>query len=404
VKRLIYINNRYRHYDLRKYRVLSEEFHLQVIWIAPFPDSETPPLDLLERIHYSIVSRSETILKPWHLLRSLRLALLVGRAAASADLVLSTTSDSWKSKVVFAAARLRGAAVAFRKEKWIDDRLRLGALSRAYWTLDRRLTEFIERRADGLLVGGSKAREYLRKKGIPRESVLPFSYLHEDLAQYPVDTELRRGLQRGGEPAVTFLYLGRIMPQKGLESLVLAFNQLTDQGYDATLLIVGDAIREDSGRGRISIEYLHRCQGIAEPNPRVWFRGPVAPDKVNSCYLAADVFVHPHVREIEGRQMHEGWGNVISEAACMSKPIITTDRVASAFDLVTDGLNGFVLDSSRLEGELLGALRFFCEHRREIRAFGIESRKRYEAFINEEQSVRSLELVVRSASRNARKG
>jgi glycosyltransferase involved in cell wall biosynthesis len=277
VKRLLYINNRYRRYDLRKYRVLSERFHLRVIWIGPFPDSETPPLDLLERIHYSFVSRRETILKPWHLLRSLRLALLVGRAAASADLVLSTTSDSWKSKVVFVAARLRGAAVAFRKEKWIDDRLRLGALSRAYWTLDRRLTDFIERRADGLLVGGSKAREYLLNKGIPRESVLPFSYLHEDLAQYPVDPELLRGLQRGGKPAVTFLYLGRIMPQKGLASLVLTFDQLIDQGYDANLLIVGDAIREDSGRGRISVDYLDRCQEIAESNPRVWFRGPVAP-------------------------------------------------------------------------------------------------------------------------------
>jgi glycosyltransferase involved in cell wall biosynthesis len=399
VKTILYITNRYRLYDLLKYRVLSQRLDLRVIWINPFPDSERPPDELLQQIHFSVVDPTNaTVLKPWHLLRTLRLALLTSREAASADLVLSTTSDSWKSKVVCVIARLRGARVALRKEKWIDDRVRLGPLARAYWTLDRWLTDWIERRADALLVGGSKAEEHLLKKGIPESSILPFSYLHEDLAEYPVDPKLLRRLRSEEGSAVTFLYLGRIMPQKGLDVLLVAFNRLCSEGCEARLLVVGDAIRTSTGRGGVSVDYLDSCRRIAASNPRVLFHGPVSPGKVNNCYLAADVFVHPHVREVEGREVHEGWGNVVSEAACMSKPIVTTDRVASAFDLVAPGVNGYLLDSGTLADGLLDALRFFCENPRQISTFGRESRKRYESVISPERTLRSLELLMTSNS------
>lgn len=393
MSKLLYIGNRYRRYDKVMYRVLAENFELIVLWISPPPTGERPSQELLKSFRYRILdSRKQSKLQPWHLARTISLAREVVAHGNSVRLVVSSTSDSWKSKVAFAAAWWRGVPIAFRKERWLDVTTPL--LTRAYWNVDQRLTDFIERRARGMLVGGRKAREYLVARGHRDTTILPFSYLHEDLAAKQPNPWVADELRDFGGDSLLVLYLGRIMPQKGLHILIGVVQEMIAEGEDLKLLVVGDPISQKTGRGAPSTGYYDRCRRLAGRDPRILFRGSVPAHRVHDYYRAADVFVHPHVFRVCGRDKFDGWGNVITEAASTSTPIIASDRVGSAFDIVDHGVSGFLLRSNRLEGELRQALVFFCRNRKAVESFGQEARRRYELTVSADQTVASVHRLM----------
>lgn len=402
VKKLLYINNRYRHYDKVKYRALADNFDLTVLWINPFRPDEQPEPELSSAFRHEILDRRRaSLLKPWHVIRAGWLLARVARLARDVDLVLSSTSDSWKSKVAFLGTKAAAKPIAFRKETWFESQSKR-VLARPYWRLDRFLTDFIERRAVGVLVGGRKAREHLLAKGLPDDAILPFSYLHEDLATSPHHPEIARELADWAQGAVVLLYLGRIMPQKGLDVLIAAVRKLLSQGLDLRLLVVGAPIRHDTGRGDVSDGYCDRCLELAGGEERIRFEGPARADRVQDYYRAADVFVHPHVDQVDGVEKYDGWGNVVTEAASLSMPVVASDRVASTFDVVTDGVSGFLLRSEVLEDDLVRALEFFCRDRAAIEVFGSQARARFEETVDVDRSVASIHRLMQRAEERGR--
>jgi glycosyltransferase involved in cell wall biosynthesis len=69
-------------------------------------------------------------------------------------------------------------------------------------------------------------------------------------------------------------------------------------------------------------------------------------------YAAADVFVLP--------SENEPWGLAVNEAMCAGLPIVTSDAVGCAVDLVQDGVNGAIFpvaDGKALAGALELMLR-----------------------------------------------
>jgi glycosyltransferase involved in cell wall biosynthesis len=58
-------------------------------------------------------------------------------------------------------------------------------------------------------------------------------------------------------------------------------------------------------------------------------------------YDLCDVFVLPSVRE--------AWGLVINEAMNAARPVIASDRVGAAEDLISDGVNGFVYPAGNID-------------------------------------------------------
>lgn len=395
MKKLLYINNRFRHYDAVKYQVLGRNFDLTVLWIGPAPRGEEPSQELLELFRSEILdSNSSSKLQPWHGLRTLRLFRRVHDLARDVDLVISSTSDSWKSKVAFAAASVRGKPIAFRKETWLDTASPIW--TRPYWAIDRLLTNFIERRARGMLVGGRKAREYLLAKGHGEATVLPFSYLHDDLRTRRPSPETSREMSEFIGDSLTLLYLGRIMPQKGLDVLIGVVRELIESSEDLKLLVIGEAISERTGRGALSTDYERRCRDLAREDPRIRFLGAIPAARVHDYYRAADVFVHPHVLRVDGREKYDGWGNVITEAASLSTPIVASDRVGAAFDIVEHGVSGFITRSSHLEDDLKSALKYFCRNRTAVADFGHEARRRYELTVSADRTVASIRRLMES--------
>ena len=64
------------------------------------------------------------------------------------------------------------------------------------------------------------------------------------------------------------------------------------------------------------------------------FLGHRAPAELPGLFAEADAFVLP--------SRHDGWGVVINEALGAGLPIIVSDGVGAAHDLVTHGVNGLI--------------------------------------------------------------
>lgn len=119
---------------------------------------------------------------------------------------------------------------------------------------------------------------------------------------------------------VHFLYLGRIMREKGVDELFWAARKLHEEGADFVLDLVG--FFED--------EYKEQVDALVSDGIAV-FHG-FQPDPV-PYYAAADCVVLP--------SYHEGMSNVLLEAAAVGRPVITSD-ISGCREAVVDGKSGLL--------------------------------------------------------------
>jgi glycosyltransferase involved in cell wall biosynthesis len=97
-------------------------------------------------------------------------------------------------------------------------------------------------------------------------------------------------------------------------------------GAKCALVIVGTGPLEAQMR-----EFVERW-GV----PDVTFAGFVNQSRIGRVYAAADIFVLTS-------KIHETWGIVVNEAMNFGLPLVVTDKVGSAVDLVEEGGNGYVV-------------------------------------------------------------
>ena len=193
------------------------------------------------------------------------------------------------------------------------------------------------RGAAAVLPTSSSARRRLVHLGFPpdRMYVLPNA---------PDVRAIARAVDREATPSAgppTYLYCGRLVASKDVSTLVDAFARVQREIPEARLVIAGSGPLERDLRS--SVEQL----GLRH----VTFRGFVQPDELSEVYRAADVFVLP--------SRHEPFGVVLMEAMAAGLPVVVSDRVGSAPDLV-DPSSGIVFPAGNVERlaaamQLLGA-------------------------------------------------
>ncbi len=124
-----------------------------------------------------------------------------------------------------------------------------------------------------------------------------------------------------------FLYVGRLIKVKNLEYLISKFNQHPE----LTLTIIGFGELED------------KLKSIAQEN--IKFLGAVNNNQLSSYYQGADVFILPSTSE--------AWGLVIEEALNNGTPVMVSDKVGCAEEIITAD-NGivFTLNPDNFEEQL----------------------------------------------------
>jgi glycosyltransferase involved in cell wall biosynthesis len=193
------------------------------------------------------------------------------------------------------------------------------------------LTKFIVPRSDAILVPGSKHKEYFISLGASPDRVFIMPYASNiaiSEKDYESKKEIREKLNIVNRKVI--LYTGRLIKLKGVEYLIEAFAKLKKERDDIVLIIVGE------GGSWGELELLSKNLGIEDS---VCFTGFVDNSDLAAYYLLCDVCVVPSITH--GRS--DIWVHVVNDAMEAGKPVVATDAVGAAFDMVKDGINGFMV-------------------------------------------------------------
>ncbi len=153
----------------------------------------------------------------------------------------------------------------------------------------------------------------------------------------------------------TFVFVGRLVGDKGINELVGAFERLHKE-YPATrLLLVGP---EESNLDPLKPETLAKIK----ENPSIEAVGS-QPD-VRPWFVAADVLVFPSYRE--------GFPNVVIEAGAMGLPSIVTD-INGSREIIIEGRNGTIIPA-RDEDALYQAMKQMADNLDQLKSMASEAR------------------------------
>jgi glycosyltransferase involved in cell wall biosynthesis len=240
----------------------------------------------------------------------------------------------------------------------------------------------IIRRAARILAIGTLARESVLARGAdPREvrwfantvDVPAFFEHAEQLV--PRRPELRAALGAGDDDVIV-LSVARLAPEKGLDTLVRGVAAAGDPRL--YVVVAGE------GPERDELTALAADLGV-----RLSLLGDLQPwERVFDLYAAADVFAL--------LSTHEPWGVVVNEAAAFGLPLVLSDRVGAAYDLLVDGENGALVAAgdARATGAALGRLADDAGHRLRAAARSKELMKSW----GYEPSIENFVVTVREAA------
>lgn len=125
-----------------------------------------------------------------------------------------------------------------------------------------------------------------------------------------------------------FIYVGSIVPRKGVRCLVEACIHLKKTGnHSFTVLILGD------GPQRQELEALSYEYDL--DNQIIW-AGRIDYADIATYFYYSDIFVLP--------TLEDTWGMVVLEAMLLGKPILCSDG-AGASELIEEGQNGYCFEA-----------------------------------------------------------
>ena len=184
---------------------------------------------------------------------------------------------------------------------------------------------------------GTENRRWLKEFGFSDDRLFysPYCVDNERLGRAAASAPRRVLLrERFGIPddgRVVFLSVSRLVPSKQPLSVLDAFARVRGTS-PCSLLVVGTGQLEHKMRERVERDRI----------PDVHFAGFLNQSQVAMAYLASDVFIL--------FSDHEPWGLVVNEAMHFGLPVVASDRVGSAVDLVKERQTGYVVSHRDIDG------------------------------------------------------
>jgi len=168
------------------------------------------------------------------------------------------------------------------------------------------------------------------------EAMKPKIHLHHlglDLADFSFSSDTR--------PPRTIVAVGAHEKAKGFDYLLRAAHQLTTQGLDIEVELVGQ------GKETRALRKLAAKLGISE---RVKFQGWLHPDEVKSAMKRATLLVHPSAG------LGDAVPTVVKEAMAVGTPVVASD-VAGIPELLNNGRCGILVPPQDVQALATGIAR-----------------------------------------------
>ena len=203
--------------------------------------------------------------------------------------------------------------------------------------------------ATHIIPEGEGVKNDLLNNGITKKPLKVLGYGNVrgvDMAYYSARDEVRSKMEElhlRDESKFTFVFVGRLVKDKGINELCEAFDKLSSVA-DVRLILVG---RYEDSLDPISAE----SKEIIEHNPLIESVGSKIGEELLAYYVAADCFVFPSYRE--------GFPNTVLEAGAMGLPSIVTD-INGSREIIVEGVNGVIIpphDANALFDAMLKMMR-----------------------------------------------
>ncbi|MCM1296058.1 MAG: glycosyltransferase family 4 protein [Muribaculaceae bacterium] len=212
---------------------------------------------------------------------------------------------------------------------------------------------------DAIDCNGIQTIEYVRK-GLNYKKLLTVGHMVADTTgmaanvEFASDNIVNNLISKYELRDLTYIYVGRLIPLKGIMELLRAWKEAKLQS--ATLLLVGD------GSQREKIETFIKENGL---NDSVKLTGAINYDNLGPYYKAADCFIIP--------TLEDNWSLVVPEAMAAGLPIACSIYNGCHPELVHPE-NGWTFDPLDVENTVK-TLKSISESRDRLKQMGNESRK-----------------------------
>lgn len=160
---------------------------------------------------------------------------------------------------------------------------------------------------------------------------------------------------RNGSNAFTFIFIGRMVRDKGINELIGAFHKLSSEDPSIRLLLVGDF--EDK-----LDPILPETKRLIKSSENIVFVG--YQKDVRPYLTASDVLVLPSYRE--------GFPNVVLQAGAMGLPYIVTD-ISGSSEIIIPNRNGIIIPKQNTEA-LYQAMKHCVQHPEAVKGMAQEAR------------------------------
>lgn len=237
------------------------------------------------------------------------------------------------------AAKLTGAKAILMNESW-------GGTEKAGFA-GRLLKKLLVRTFDAGLVGGTPQKDYAVKYGLASAKIF-LGYDVVDIHHFANEALRWKGVSAEdlpvpNLPARFFLNLGRFVPKKNLGLIVQAYGMAVRQNPETNIALVFVGEGSEEGRLRTMTKELGlRVRNGAEEKanaaagPEVVFYPFQQVDKTPLFFSRCEAFILP--------SLYEEWGLVVNEAMACGAPVLVSENVGCAKDLLVPDKNGFTFD------------------------------------------------------------
>ncbi|WP_304123439.1 glycosyltransferase family 4 protein [Methanosphaera cuniculi] len=177
----------------------------------------------------------------------------------------------------------------------------------------------LTQKADQILVPGSIHKQYFQKLGVKPENITIMPNVSNIKGYNPDITQ--------NTDVKTILYVGRLIKRKGVIYLIKAFKKLHEKHENVKLIIVGEGDEEKTLKKYIKDHQI----------PDITFTGKIPNNQLKDYYQMANLVVVPSTDD----EMGDPWVFILNEAMYYSNPVIATDAVGAAYDMIED--NGYMV-------------------------------------------------------------
>ena len=218
--------------------------------------------------------------------------------------------------------------------------------------------KFVSRWIDGIDCNGSLTAAYIRNS-LNYGKPVAFGHMTAETSGIAervssvTSEQLKEVRARFDLNGLTFLYLGQLIPRKGIMELLQAW-KIADL-KSSKLLLVGDGKQKEEVLDFIALHHL----------TNVVLTGPVNYDNLGPYYKVADCFIIP--------TLEDNWSLVVPEAMAAGLPVACSIYNGCHPELVKPE-NGWIFDPLNVD-DTVHILHTISKHRDKLKLMGDESKR-----------------------------